>query len=103
MTRDKTFLTVSSTVLVLFLASVVTSIIWPIERSLAGIVPLVVGASIYFLLPAIALLVWGTKSWKRNPEHRIRFHRLVLIGLALPPAFLLAAYFEAFFFLFRGR
>ena len=66
MTRDKVFLTVSSTVLALFLASVVASLVWPIERSPAGTIPLLVGASLFFLLPAIALLAWGTTSWKEE-------------------------------------
>jgi len=103
LTRDKVFLTVSSTVLALFLASVVASLVWPIDRSPAGTIPLVVGASVYFLLPAVALLLWGRTSWKTSPEHRTRFHRIVMIGLALPPAFFVAGAFQALFLVFHGR
>jgi hypothetical protein len=100
---SKLFLSASSIVLVLFFGFLGTVLISPIESSVAGTIPGVIGASVLFCLPAIPLLVWGINSWNRDRGRRTVFRRILLIGLALPPTLAVAGFFHAFSLLFRGR
>jgi hypothetical protein len=103
MNWDKLFLAVSSIVIVVFIGFIAVVLTAPIEHSIAGTVPGVIGASVLFCLLAIPLLVLGINSWQRNPGRRTFFRRLLLIGLALPPMFAFVGFFHAFFIVFRGR
>ena len=103
MSRDKLFLAASSTVVLLFLGSLILFLVRPMERSFAGTFPLFVGSAIVFSLPATPLLVWGIRSSKRNPESQSFFLKALLVGLALPPMFFVAGLCHSLFLSFRGR
>jgi len=101
MSRNKLFLAASSTVVLLFLGSLILFLVRPMERSFAGTFPLFVGSAIVFSLPATPLLVWGIRSSKR--EGRPFFLKALLAGLALPPMFFVAGLCHSLFLTFRGR
>jgi hypothetical protein len=101
--RDKLFVSVSTVVLLLFVLSAVMVLVWPIERSFAGTFPEIVGASVFFSVLSIPLLVWGIEASKKDPARDTRFHKHLLAGLALPPTLLVAGFLQAFVLLFGGR
>ena len=103
MRRNKLFVAASSTVVLVFLGSLVLFLVRPIERSFAGTFPLFVGSAIVFSLPATPLLVWGIRSSKRNPESQPFLLKALLVGLALPLTLFVAGLCYSVFFSFRGR
>ena len=103
MTVDKLFTLLSSIVTVLFLGSVALFTLNRIEKSFAGIFPLIVGDGVVFSVMSVPLWIWSYRSLKRQPDRALWPLRVLLLGLALPPVCVMAGLILAVFLLFRGR
>ena len=103
MRKHQLFVAASSTVVLVFLGSLILFLVRPIERSFAGTFPLVVGSATVFTLPATPLLVWGRRLSKRNPESQTFLLKALMVGLALPPMLFVAGVCHALFVSLQGR
>ena len=103
MRRNQLFVAASSTVVLVFLGSLILFLVRPIERSFAGTFPLFVGSAVVFTLPATPLLVWGRRLAKRNPESQTFLLKALMVGLALPPMLFVAGLCHSLLLSFRGR
>jgi len=103
MNVDKLFTLLSSIVTVLFLGSVALFTLNPIEKSFAGIFPLIVGAGVVFSVMSVPLWIWSYRSLKRRHDRAPWTLKVLLLALALPPACVMAGFILTVFLLFRGR
>ena len=103
MSRGHWQISASLIVVSFFLGSVVLFFIRPIERSFAGIFPLIVGSAAFFSLPSMPLLVWALRSLRNKSVPKVGVLRVLLVGLALPPAVFIVGFVSSSIVLFRGR